>query len=63
MAQLAALIVTHDDEFRRQISNLLRAGGVPIGIVEDTRAGIGTTDPDLALVDLRHDAPGGTAAI
>ena len=63
MAQLAALIVTNDDEFRRQISNLLRAGGVPIGIVEDTRAGIGTTEPDLALVDLRHDAPGGMAAI
>jgi len=63
MAQLAALIVTHDDEFRRQVSNLIRAGGVPIGIVEDTRAGIGVTAPDLAIVDLRHDAPGGMAAI
>ena len=63
MAQLAALIVTHDDEFRRQVSNLLRTGGVPVGIVEDTRAGMGSTEPDLALVDIRGDAPGGMAAI
>lgn len=63
MAQLAAVIVTHDEEFRRQLSNLLRAGGVPVSIVEDARAGIGSTEPDVALVDIRGDAPGGMAAI
>jgi pilus assembly protein CpaE len=63
MAQLAAVIVSHDEEFRRQISNLIRAGGVPVGIVEDTRAGIGASEPDFALVDIRGDAPGGMAAI
>jgi pilus assembly protein CpaE len=63
MAQLAAVIVTHDEEFRRQVSNLLRAGGVPVSIVEETRAGIGATEPDLALVDIRGDAPAGMAAI
>ena len=63
MAQLAAVIVSHDEEFRRQLSNLVRAGGVPVGILEDARAGIGSSEPDLALVDIRGDAPGGMAAI
>ena len=34
MAQLTVSIITHDDEFKRQASQLLRAGGVPIGILE-----------------------------
>ena len=34
MAQLTAQIVSYDDEFKRQISRLLRACGVPVGIVE-----------------------------
>jgi len=63
MAQLAALIITHEDEFRRQISNLIRAGGVPIGIVEEVRVGMGPTEPDLAVVDIRGDAAAGMAAI
>jgi len=63
MAQLAALIVTHDDQFRRQLSDLLRVGSVPIGILDDAHTGIGPTVPDLAVVDIRNDAPGGMAAI
>ena len=39
MAQLAASIVSHDDEFKRQVATLLRACGVPVGIVEDRRTG------------------------
>ena len=61
MAQLAALIVSQDDDFRRVLANLLRAAGVPIGILEDTRPG--RSEPDLALVDLRDDPAGGMAAI
>ena len=34
MAQLTVSIITHDEEFKRQASQLLRAGGVPIGILE-----------------------------
>ena len=33
MAQLAALVVTHDDEFRHQLGRLLRSGGVPVALV------------------------------
>ena len=34
MAQLTALLVSHDDEFKRQAATLLRACGVPVGIVD-----------------------------
>ena len=38
MSQLAAIIVSQDEEFRRQVGCLLRAGGVPVGVIEDQRA-------------------------
>jgi pilus assembly protein CpaE len=61
MAQLTAQIVSFDDEFKRQISRLLRACGVPVGIVEGRSAeGAG---PDLVVVDIRADASSGMAAI
>ena len=61
MAQLAASIVSHDDEFKRQISRLLRVGGVPVSIVEG-RTGEGAA-PDVTVVDIRGDAASGMAAI
>jgi pilus assembly protein CpaE len=61
MAQLTALIVSHDDEFKRQAAHLLRACGVPVGIV-DGRATDGS-HPDIAVVDLRADAASGMSAI
>ena len=62
MAQLTALIVSHDEEFKRQVARLLRACGVPVGIVEGraTAEGVG---PDLVVVDIRADASSGMAAI
>ncbi len=64
MAQLAAIIFTQDEEFRRRIGTLLRSGGVPIGIIEDQqRAQPLAIVPDLALVDIRGDAASGMAAI
>jgi pilus assembly protein CpaE len=63
MAQLATLIVTADEDFRRDVSRLLRSGGVPVGILEGKRAAGDQTPPDLALVDLRTDASAGMAAI
>lgn len=60
MAQLGALIVSHDEEFRRAVSHLLRAGGVPVGIIEERT---GTSHPDVAVVDIRHDTPSGMAGI
>jgi hypothetical protein len=46
MAQLAASIVSHDEEFKRHIAALLRAGGVPVGIVDARSIGEGA-GPDV----------------
>ena len=62
MAQLTVSIITHDEDFKRQAAQLLRACGVPIGILEP-RAGAETSPPDIALVDIRADASSGMAAI
>ena len=62
MAQLTASIVSHDDEFKRQIARMLRACGVPLGIMEG-RVGADGAHPDLAVVDLRTDLTSGMAAI
>jgi pilus assembly protein CpaE len=62
MAQLTVSIITHDDEFKQQAAQLLRACGVPIGILE-MRAGTDTSAPDIAVVDIRADASSGMAAI
>ena len=32
MAQLAAQIVSHDDEFRRRMGRLLRSGPIPVSV-------------------------------
>ena len=61
MAQLTAQIVSYDEEFKRQASRLLRACGVPVGIVEG-RTPEGAS-PDLAIVDIRAEASSGMAAI
>ena len=61
MAQLTAQVVSYDDEFKRQAARLLRAGGVPVGIVEG-RSPEGAA-PDLVVVDIRSDASSGMAAI
>src|SRR3982751_5682907 len=61
MAQLSAQIVSYDEEFKRQVSKLLRACGVPIGIVEGRS--LEGAAPDLAVVDIRSDASSGMATI
>jgi pilus assembly protein CpaE len=61
MAQLTAQVISYDEEFKRQIARLVRACGVPVGIVEGRSAeGSG---PDLIVVDIRSDASSGMAAI
>ncbi len=62
MAQLAASIVSHDEDFKRQLAALLRAGGVPVGIVEANAIAQGSA-PDVVVVDIRADASSGMAAI
>jgi pilus assembly protein CpaE len=63
MAQLAASVVSHDEEFKRQVAALLRGCGVPIGIVEDRRTGTEAAGPDIVVIDIRADASSGMAAI
>src|SRR4051795_13655024 len=63
MAQLAASIVSHDEEFKRQVAAILRGCGVPIGIVEDRRTGTEAAGPDIVVIDIRADASSGMAAI
>jgi pilus assembly protein CpaE len=61
MAQLAASIISADEEFKRHVSRLLRAGGVPVGIMEGR--GIEGGAPDVYVVDIRGDLSSGMAAI
>jgi hypothetical protein len=61
MAQLAATVITADEDFKRQVSRLLRAGGVPVGIVEARAAD--SAPPDVYVVDIRGDLSSGMAAI
>jgi pilus assembly protein CpaE len=60
MAQLAASIVSNDEEFKRQVSRLLRAGGVPVAVIEGRVEGAA---PDVFVVDIRADQSSGMAAI
>jgi pilus assembly protein CpaE len=62
MAQLAALLVSSDEEFRRDCGRLVRSASVPIAILDDRR-GTEHSDPDLAFADLRFDVPSGLGAI
>ena len=62
MAQLAVSILSHDDQCTREMSRMLRASGVPVGIVEERRAGE-TAAPDVFIVDIRADASSGMATI
>src|SRR6478672_5963617 len=61
MAQLTAQVVSYDEEFKRQVARLVRACGVPVGIVEGRSAE--GTGPDLVVVDIRSDASSGMVAI
>jgi pilus assembly protein CpaE len=62
MAQLTASIICHDDDFKRQVARMLRACGVPLGIMEG-RVGADGSEPDLAVVDIRADVTSGMSAI
>src|SRR5438067_6772856 len=55
MAQLVGLIVSDDDAFKKHLGRLLRAGAIPISLLED-RAGREGAPPDLVIVDARGDA-------
>jgi pilus assembly protein CpaE len=62
MAQLVGLIVTQDDTFRKHSERLLRAGAIPVSVLDD-RAGREGAAPDLIIVDARGDASAAMASI
>ena len=62
MAQLAALLVSGDEDFRRDLGRLVRAANVPVAIVDERRA-TEQGSPDLVFVDLRLDVTGGVGAV
>jgi len=69
MALLTGLILTSDDVFRRQTADVLRAGATPITISSGpAEAGHhveqgASVQPDLVVVDARHDPPAALATI
>jgi pilus assembly protein CpaE len=62
MAQLVGLIVSEDDSFKKPLGRLLRAGTVPVSVLEDGAAREGV-QPDLMVVDIRGDAPSALSSI
>jgi pilus assembly protein CpaE len=62
MAQLVGLIVSDDDGFRKHFGRLLRAGSIPVSVLDDRAVRDGAA-PDLILVDARGDASGAMANI
>jgi pilus assembly protein CpaE len=63
VARLAAIIVTTDERFERQMVRVLRGGGVPTAVLDARRAAPEGADPDVAVVDVRSDVSAGLAAI
>ncbi len=67
MAQLVGLIVSEDDGFRKHIGRLLRAGAVPVSVIDDAAARSGLLKdgmtPDVVIVDIRSDAASAMASI
>ena len=55
MAQLVGLIVSEDDDFKKQTGRLLRSGAIPVSVI-DERVGRDGTPPDIIIVDSRGDA-------
>ena len=54
MARLSGVIVTEDSTFRGQLATVLRAGAVPVGIIEEKALRDGAS-PDIVVVDGRRD--------
>jgi pilus assembly protein CpaE len=55
MAQLAGLIVSEDDAFKKHFGRLLRAGAIPVSVLDERGIRDGAP-PDLVIVDTRGDA-------
>lgn len=61
MASLTGLILSDDDVFRKQTADVLRSGATPVTVAHDRPAA--DAQPDLVVVDGRHDQPAALATI
>jgi pilus assembly protein CpaE len=62
MAQLAGLLISEDDTFKKHVGRLLRSGAIPISLIDDRLSRDGTP-PDLIIVDTRGDASSAMSVI
>src|SRR5215475_13927979 len=62
MAQLVGLIVSEDEAFKKHMGRLLRAGAIPVSVMDD-RAKSDATPPDVVIVDARGDATSAMSSI
>jgi pilus assembly protein CpaE len=62
MAQLAGLIVSNDDDFKKQLGRTLRSGAIPVSLV-DEKVARDMSATDLIIVDIRGDASSAMASI
>lgn len=62
MAQLVALVVSHDDEFKKQIGRMLRAGSIPVSLM-DERVARDVASTDVVIVDVRGDTSAAMASL
>jgi pilus assembly protein CpaE len=63
MAQLVGLLVSEDEAFKKHFGRLLRAGAIPVSVLDDRVARDTTTPPDLVIVDIRGDASSSMSSI
>src|SRR5688572_24571136 len=55
MPQLTGRIVSDDEDFKKETVRLLRAGSMPVSVIDDRLARDGAS-PDLVVVDMRGNA-------
>jgi pilus assembly protein CpaE len=62
MAHLVGLIVSEDEDFRKQAGRLLRQAPMPVSVIDD-RSGRDISAADLMIVDARRDQASAMATI
>jgi len=62
MAQLAGLIVSEDDGFKKHVGRMLRTGPIPLSVLDERLARDGAA-PDVIVVDARGDASSAMSTI
>src|SRR5437879_13017521 len=62
MAQLAGLIVSEADGFKKHVGRMLRTGPIPLSVLDERLARDGAA-PDVIVVDARGDASSAMSTI